>query len=170
MDEITLDRAQEDFLREVEANGVADCPCCLRQLRERDTKGLNRWMGGALKLFVSLYRVGQSFHGGTTIKGTVWANGHDFSRLRWWGFITEIEAPEDASGEGRGSRKMTGWYALSQKGVDFANGKISVPKNAVRRYNEDEYSIEGPAIFIGDVLDATLVTNSNNIVTDGTTV
>ena len=158
-----------EFMELVRAQGEAECPTCSRKARHEDPKTLNRWMAVALDGFYEFNSgyPNAPFHAGTLLKGTDGSRGHDSALLRHWGLIAEVPRPVDAPKKMKGSRGLTGWYVLTQRGVDFREGKISVPREVCQMF-DGNILIRGEPISYDQALRVKLKVGANNITLDGT--
>lgn len=74
-------------------------------------------------------------------RGHMYAGGGDFPKLRFWGLI---EKRGDSKEDGNPN---SGYYAITQKGLNFVNNDITVPKymyiylNKVRKQSEEQVNI-----------------------------
>ena len=69
----------------------------------------------------------------------------DFAKLRYWGLIT-MQANTEAF------KRCSGYWAITDRGRQFAKGKLGVPKYALV-YNQDFYGYEGGLVNIHACLD-----------------
>lgn len=64
-------------------------------------------------------------------------------KLRYWGLIEQ-------KNNGDSSKKHSGEWRLTQKGLDFVEGRISVPRCAWL-FNSQCYGFEGEEVFIDNI-------------------
>jgi hypothetical protein len=116
---LTVDDARQKL--EAQLVDGATCPCCDRFAR-RYRRGLTAGMA------VVLCRIVRRSVG----KGTPWVNvtelkdpprGGDYAKARHWGLIEQ--APPDPDDP---TRRSSGVWRATNKGVDFALGRITVPR------------------------------------------
>lgn len=112
----TIDEAKT-YLRENWEKGV-DCPCC-GQLVKRYQYPINSSIATTLISMFQLHYAGHNWvHVNTQIRPT---SGGYFSLAQKWGLI--VGDKNDDS-----KKRVSGRWALTQKGIDFVTGKILVPK------------------------------------------
>jgi len=66
------------------------------------------------------------------------------SKLKWWGLAFAVENDD--------SRVKKGWWRVTQKGIDFVEGRISIPKY-VNHLNNQLTGFSGPQIHFNDKMD-----------------
>lgn len=132
-------------MRENWETGV-DCPCC-NQLVKLYNRKLYSTPAAYL---VNLYRLDrknpkQVYWHVTEIQKVI-IGGGDFSKLMYWGLITEQPKDEDDD-----SKRTSGYWAITDKGRDFVRGKITVPSH-VRLFDGKSYGFTGKQVTIHHVL------------------
>lgn len=136
------------FLRENWGKGV-NCPCCRQRVQlykpklystqcvclinlNRERLAGNEWV-----------HVDKFDYYNTEGKGR--ARGHNFSEIRYWGLIEQQPASEDSK------TRTSGCWRITQKGIDFVNGKITVQER-IRVFNATFYGFEGKQITIKEAM------------------
>ncbi len=117
---MTLAEAQQ-LLLEALGDG-APCPCCSKRAH-RDKRTLNRTMASALCWLVQQWE-GQGNVGWIDVpkRGPQWmTTSNQHSTLRWWGLIERRENSGDPT------KKHTGHWRPTKRGVDFIRGLLTVP-------------------------------------------
>lgn len=145
----TIEEAKQ-FLRKNWEQGVK-CPCC-RQF----VKLYKRKITGAMALaLVVLYRehlkigLDKFIHLAQVLQDAGFSyqitNTGDKAKLKYWGLIEPMQGVRPD-----GSTKV-GKYRITQKGIDFATGKISIDEK-IGLYNQNLYPLESTRqVFIKDV-------------------
>ena len=77
--------------------------------------------------------------------------------------------PQRRPHQRKGSRGLSGLYAITEDGKAFVEGQLRVPKNIVKPFGESEWTLDGPLVGINEALHMKLVVTANNIVLNGTT-
>lgn len=172
MDDSTpIGMARERVRRQLLEKPRAICPCCGSLLRN-DRKGMTRWMALGLLDIYRHFRRNQgevTVHAATLLANRPGARDHGIALLRHWGLLQSVSRPGDAQDRQKGSRGLSGFYALTDNGRAFVEGKLKLPKNIVKDFYESTWRMEGPLIGISEALHAKLVVNENEIVLDGST-
>ena len=120
------------------------CPVCQRwgKIYKRN---LNKTMAGSL-----IWLCKQETKDGwidVPAKAPKWVvASNQLSTLKWWGLV------ERCIPEGDGRKKFSGLWRPTQKGIDFANNKITLPK-AVYTYNDMVEDFSSEEIFIEQCFD-----------------
>lgn len=142
---MTLEEAKQ-FLRDNWEKGT-NCPCCKQSVKLYKRK-LNSGMAYALMI---MYRIDRSlppdgdrfFEAGKEIAKTVdVAIALEYNKLAYWGLI---ETRTKDSGEGN---SRSGLWRITQKGKDFVEDRISVPRwvyvydAAPRKVSEEKTTIK----------------------------
>lgn len=105
----------KSYLRQNFKNGIS-CPCCGQFVKQYKRK-LNSVMARGLIKLVNLER---GFHHVGKILINTTGSG-DFSKLKYWGLIEEKENFDK-------TKKASGFWKITEKGVRFAKGEIYLPK------------------------------------------
>jgi len=127
-----------------------ECPCCT-QLAKRYQRKLTSSMAYALLLIARAFRTKRDWlhvpeyltevcRTGATIRGGDWA------KLVHWGVI---EAKPDE--QRKDGSKRVGFYRLTQRGRDFVDGRIRVPKH-VLIYNSKFYGFGDKTVSVQEAL------------------
>lgn len=104
------------------SNGV-DCPCCGQLVKLYSRKLYSQMAKGLIGLYrLDRKKPNRYFHI-TEIQGVV-VGGGDFAKLAYWGLIVE-----QAKDESDDTKRTSGFWAITQKGRDFVNVKITVPSH-----------------------------------------
>jgi hypothetical protein len=175
-DEMTLEQARRRLREQVAVDdSKTHCPCCGLRVRD-DKKGITRWMAEALIRMAAHVEASQDngspvlvVHLATLLAGTPAVRDHGYALLRHWNFIREEPRPLNAGDEQKGSRGLTGWYSITQRGWDVLCG-ATFPKNIVRKFGTKTWTLEGPQITLVEALKSEVLTDDKNKVIDGTTV
>jgi len=77
--------------------------------------------------------------------GLTYSQRTNSQKLAYWGLAVPVKQTEEQS-------KKRGWWAITQKGIDFIEGRISIPKHAITRRG-DIVGFEGEQIYLEDVKD-----------------
>lgn len=125
---ITLGEAS-DWLRSAAADkDGAICPCC-----ERYDKVYNRPInGGTVGNLIRLYRKGkqdgwQEFHHIDSFANQL--TGRDFPILRFIGLLERAEHDDE-------KKKTSGMYRITQDGIDFVEGRTTIPERLFLYHDE----------------------------------
>jgi len=114
----TIKQAKE-YLRENFEKGV-ECPCCGQHVKLYKRK-LNSTMARCL---IKMTRLQNGYnHVRDIVKGISDTGTNDFSKLKYWGLIEEMDNNND-------NKKTSGYWKLTKKGYLFAKNEIKLPKYA----------------------------------------
>lgn len=127
------------------------CPCCGQNVKLYRRK-LHAMMALGLLVLVKLYEALQTWINVRQInsillqrfQGQTTNPTSDFSKLAYWGLIEEC--PNDDR-----ETRTSGLWKPSQRGIDFANGRIRLP-SYVYSYNNIVVDTDGEDITIRDAL------------------
>ncbi len=108
----TIQQAK-DYLRENWEDGV-NCPCCKQMVKLYKRKLTTTMMLGLIDLNKHTQ---QPVH----IKEIKVVNGGEFAQMKRWGLI-EDDKNDDLT------KRTSGQWSITQKGKDFLNGMIRIPK------------------------------------------
>lgn len=137
-DQLTI-REARDLMRPHLSKGIK-CLCC-HQRTQMYSRSLTSSMIYALISFSNADQPEDGFiHAEDYFKEQVNSPSSirgDFPKNRFWGFI---ESKGDKKEDGNPS---SGYYKITQKGLDFICGKILVQKK-VKLYNNQFYGFDGP--------------------------
>lgn len=137
------DRAQ--FEAELREKNEAICPCCQRRARTNKM----RVHSTLAAMLMKLAKVSNGIAG--DLKSWVHveafrldyaSTGNDFCICKHWG-IVEARAADETE-----DKNSSGYYRLTDLGVDYVLGKASIPKyafvfdNRVQRFSEERVNIE----------------------------
>lgn len=134
----TLAEAKK-YLQDNFKKGIS-CPCC-HQFVKLYPRKITSSMSKAL---IGMFR--ETKAGGGEKE---WADSRnyiaipDVVKFVHWGILEAQEGQRDD-----GSKRV-GWYKLTEKGIEFVNGRISVPMR-VKLYNQKFYGFEGGEVYIYD--------------------
>ena len=117
------------------------CPCC-DQLVKVYRFPINSSMVKDLMSLASKADVGVYMHKVDFCRST--NQGGHFSKWSDWGLVTQM--PNDNP-----AKKTSGMYALTQKGRDFVDNKLRVPKY-ILTYNAQVLGFDGDEITIEEAL------------------
>lgn len=135
----TINTAKQ-FFRDGLRKGIV-CPCC-----NRFAKIYSRKLNNAMAIGLAM------FYDKTTSSGQVWIHMErffkgenckatirgDFTKLRYWELI-ELNS------------EKAGFYRITQKGIDFLNNKIKIPKSALI-YNDEVLGFSEKQVSVNDVV------------------
>ena len=135
----TLEEARQ-LLREQWEQGV-ECPCCKQYVKLYKRK-LN---AGMARTLINMYKAS---------KGLMeWAHhtefrteSNDYSYLELWGLIEQKEHDE-----GDKTKKTSGIWRLTSKGLEFVQGEITVLSH-IKVYNQKFYGLAGKEVGIRECL------------------
>lgn len=135
----TLDEAKA-FIRENWKDGCV-CPCCGRWLKLYDIK----MPGAGAADLIKLYKLSKGFPNHYE-HVDVFSNtkSRSFPKLAYWKLCKSM--PNDDP-----EKRTSGMWALTQKGVDFVEGKITVPERTFY-YKKKGRGLHGKQVHIIDVL------------------
>jgi hypothetical protein len=134
----TLEEARE-WLRERVDKG-AKCPCCT-QLAKVYKRSVHASMARALIL---MYRAGGALdfvHAPTVTRRD---SNTETGKLAYWGLLVEADAEREDGGR-------AGFYKVTQLGVDFVEGRATIPKYA-HTYDGRCLGFSGAQVTIYDAL------------------
>ncbi len=117
---MTLEEAQDFLISHFEEGAV--CPCC-GQLVKLYKRKLDSFMAYALILIYRYFRqsdVEPWLHVPSYLIAQG-ASDRECAKLRYWGLIEEMANTRPDGGR-------AGLYRISQRGIDFVEGRCSVPK------------------------------------------
>lgn len=117
-------------------NSGADCPCCNQHVKVYP-RSITSFMA---KCLISLYKKSGFINQWISSKAVTDGSG-DFAKLRYWGLIQEKPKEE---GE---DKKNSGYWRITNKGIDFVEKRIEVPKIAMI-YNGTCLKFSGPDVSI----------------------
>lgn len=126
------------WLQEEAANGGAACPCC-GQRAQQYRRSLNSGM--ARSLVVMYVRAGGQW---INVPTEVGARSREEGKLRYWGLVTEHNAPREDGGH-------AGWWRVTERGAAFVRKELLVPKYAVV-YDGTLIRLEGEKVDIEQCL------------------
>jgi len=128
------------FLKEHFEDGSI-CPCC-GQIVKLYNRKLNSVMS---RMLIKLSHLPEGFNHVSKIQESISTTGtNDFSKLLHWNMV-EQQSNEDPA------RKTSGNWRITQKGKDFVNMKISVPKYC-KIYNTKKLGMSLDQISISESL------------------
>lgn len=134
------------YLSKNARNGV-ECPCCHQLVKAYERK-LNQ---GMVLFLIALFRMTQEgtrsvFHAEEILErvGT-YTKSRDYSVLKHWGLIEEVEVQTDSS------KRKAGYWQLTTAGSQFVRGIIPVASH-VKIYNNKFYGVTGKFIKIREAL------------------
>ncbi|MGE0527391.1 MAG: hypothetical protein AB7G93_00825 [Bdellovibrionales bacterium] len=141
----TLKEAK-DWLRARLGKGER-CPCC-NQLAKMYERKLYSSMAAAIIYFYKSFDHSKFHHKSELLKNQALATtlgGGDFAKLALWGLIEE--KPKDTSED----KRTSGYWKISQKGIDFVLGKQRLPSH-VRIYDGKVFGFTGDKVLVTDCL------------------
>lgn len=163
---LTVANARHLLNQEVaEDDSNSHCPLCLKRVRN-DVKGMTPYQALALRGFYEHDRAlpGTSAHAATLLKNTEAVRDHGVALLRHWGLLAVIDRPEDATEEQKGSRGLSGFYAITASGKAFVEGLLKVPKNIVKKFGDTTWRTQGKLISFSQALQSIQVTRNGKVV------
>ena len=127
-----------------------------------DKKSINRHMASVLldMYTIDLAQPGKPVHINTELDN----RAHDGSLLRYFGLILPVERPEGRTE--KGSKGLSGFYVITEKGKQFVRGEITVPRSVVKRFGEPA-SVEGEETSFDYAYTSSLKTDKRDIVLNG---
>lgn len=119
----TLPEMGDDFRTKLRDGFKGDCPCCGRwaQVYHR------RIHSHIARVLIKFYRAGGAerfLHYAEVVKAIRAGSFGDFGTARYWGLI-EGQASDDSA------KSSSGMWKLTQRGVDYIEGRLSVPEYAM---------------------------------------
>ena len=113
---------RDRFLADIRNGEKKDCPCCGRYAQVYSRR-IHKTIAQKL---VHLHRLGgaQAYVHTSNLVFAGEAGVGDFSKAKYWGLI------EEAKNENIGKRN-SGHWKLTQKGIDFVQGRITIPARAI---------------------------------------
>lgn len=143
----------KSFLDDLIARGDMECPCCKRKARVSPLKVHSTLAEMLCKLYRASIRingVADSYVHLTQFPASKTTSGRDFSIVHHWGIAEPMKASPDEN------KRSSGMWRLTQKGVEFVNGRLAIPRNAFVFDNRVvDYSQENVTIHtaLGDDFD-----------------
>lgn len=133
------------FLRENWDEG-AECPCCAQLVKLYKRKINARMCYGLVLLYkISGSEIENYIHVPTEFtKRKINHSNIELSKLQYWGLVTPRENTDK-------SKKDSGYWSVTQKGKDFIDKKISIPKYALI-YNSRQWGFSDELVSINDAL------------------
>lgn len=137
------------FVREHRKYGVT-CPCCSQTVKVYE-RAMNYSMASYLKallvlsdgrIYVHIAEI-EELARKSMAKTT---GGRDFACLKGWNLIEQL--PKDPNDK---KRKTSGMWKITQKGIDFVNGKISLQAKVVM-LNRQYLGVTGDEIYFGNAM------------------
>jgi hypothetical protein len=116
----TLDEVQDEFLNKLFDGDQVRCPCC-----ERDAKLHARQIYSTItrQLVMAYRKFGLEFGYIADLKDVGFIGG-DYAKLRYWGLVEEEDKVRSDGGR-------AGCWRVTEKGEQWINGEIKVPKFAL---------------------------------------
>jgi len=138
---VTIQEAKK-FLKDNLKKGV-ECPCC-NQFVKLYKRKINLVMTTCLIRLYHLYYKNPSYHHVKEIVSGISDTGtNDFSKLAYWNLIEEKQKdPKNTK------TRTSGYWRITDKGLDFVLGKINVPSHCyvyntkVYQFSDEYVSIE----------------------------
>jgi hypothetical protein len=134
-----LKEAREELRERLEEGEQLSCPVC--------DQGFKHWKQSmvvkAVAYFIALVGIspdGDSVH----ISSFLTHSDRNFQKMGFWGLI-EREKNDNPK------KRTSGMWSITKLGIDFVNGKVSVPKYVVT-YDGKLVRTEGENVFIRDIL------------------
>lgn len=127
------------------------CPCCLRKAKI-NTHHISWDLAAFMTVLMSMGGAVEFVHSKEVMNSLAKRFGDSkyistsFSILKHWGLIVAAEKNEDDT-----TRKTSGMWMLTAKGVSFVKGEIDVPQ-ACSVYNNKPYSFGTERVFIKDAV------------------
>lgn len=140
--EYAMEVARKETMNKAREKGCR-CPVC-NQFVKVYSRTINSTMARQLVHAYNGFGVDKFFHVSNMVLGG--ASSGDFPKLLYWGLIKEQHHVV-----GDDNKRTSGVWAVTQKGADFVNAKLTVPKYAVL-YDAKLLELNGPAIGIRDAL------------------
>ena len=109
----------KEYLRDNYKKGCK-CPCCDQVVKLYKRK-LNSGMATTL---IQIHKHSKNFfHVKDMLREKGFHNGHDWSLLKYWGLIQELDALPGST------KKSSGQYRVTSKGEEFIYGRAKLPKH-----------------------------------------
>jgi hypothetical protein len=144
-DKMNIEKAKL-FTRDRMKKG-GDCPLCEQNV-QMYSYALN---GETIFRLIKLFKHSKNFPSGRFFHvqqeiGITLNIGGGWAKLKWWGLIEQEEKEKDNT-----ISRTSGYWRITQKGEDFINGKIRIPKY-VRLYNNNQFGFKGEEVTAQDCL------------------
>tara|TARA_R110002126_G_scaffold129114_2_gene271829 strand:- start:1016 stop:1474 length:459 start_codon:yes stop_codon:yes gene_type:complete len=131
----------KDYLRSELEKG-ATCPCCSQRVQMYRRK-LNSGMAYTL---IAIYKHSKDFfHVKDMLRIKKFKNSHDWTLLKFWGFI------ESKYGNREDGNQYTGYYKITKDGIDFVLGNL-LANSHIFIYNKKHYGSSNNKINIKKAL------------------
>lgn len=135
----------KQYLKDNWEKGV-DCPCCKRLVKLYKYK-LN---SGSARSLIIMYQLEQEHDDWVHVqqefaKRGLNANSMNYILLHWWGLIVFKPGNDDPS------KRASGYWRITRKGIDFVLGLIQVPSH-VFIYNNKKWGVSEEYVTIHDAL------------------
>lgn len=117
------------------------CKCCGQMVKLYTRKLYSSQMKGLINLYKKYMNKPDYYHISTF---EIVAGGGDFAKMEFFGLI-EAQTNTDST------KRTSGMWKPTQKGIDFVNGRISVPE-AVMIYNQSFVGFTENHIYIKDAI------------------
>ena len=134
----TLERAKNDLRQGWKTSSGSTCPCCGQNVKlyPRSISAKQTYM---LCVLSRLCRGNDMFFHRSQVTDD---NSGDLAKMAFWGLIEEGVNSDS-------SKKNSGYWRITQKGTDFANGDILIPKT-VFIYNKSKREESKALVSIHD--------------------
>lgn len=137
MDE-AIRKAREKWRTCIEGDGT-HCPVCDRWGRIYG-RNINRTMAYSLLWLLSASSDEENWVDVPNTAPRSIVRSNQLPTLRWWGLVERLDSDDPAF-------KHSGMWKVSQKGIDFAHGRIKVP-HKVFTYNGNVEAFSADEVFI----------------------
>ena len=138
--------ASREFLASLRGGHKGNCPCCDRyaQVYKRHLHFTVAWQ------LIRLYRLNglSEYVNACELIMTGQHGTGDFQKAKYWELIERrpLTKAED-------TKKSSGWWRLTPKGLDFVLGRITIPRFAMV-FDDRVIAFEGKLVSVQDALDA----------------
>jgi len=132
---------REEWRKSIEGDG-AHCPTCDRWGRIYG-RSINRTMANSLMWLSLAPTDNEDWVDIPSIAPRWLVRSNQLPTLKWWGLVERRPNGKDSK------NKHSGMWRITQLGIDFVYGKVSIPKK-VFTYNDVVQSVSPENVFIKD--------------------
>lgn len=147
--EYVLNELREPLMKAAESRKTNDCPLCNQSVHINKDKQTDSSTKNLLNLYY-LTKESPDIEYFPSHKFCKGRNGAGrFAALRYHDFIIESVANKESTNDGQ--KKNTGLWKLTDKGIDYCEGRIKIPKY-ILTYNRKFIGTDGPLMSIDEFL------------------